>query len=112
MLPLLGARFGRESAGQEQWEDSGTPDPASAEPLGTKRVNYIVKTKHGKIFVQVAHAVRGDKIIKAPAIFTYSPYSVLGVPPDQRRNNDASHWNPLGYHRVWADVVGTGNSGG
>jgi hypothetical protein len=25
--------------------------PASAEPLGTKRVNYIVNTKHGKIFV-------------------------------------------------------------
>jgi X-Pro dipeptidyl-peptidase len=86
--------------------------PAAARALGTKRVNYVVRTKHGRIFVQVAHAVRGDKIIKAPAIFTYSPYSVLGVPPDQRRNNDASHWNPLGYHRVWADVVGTGNSSG
>jgi len=39
-------------------------------------------------------------------ILTYSPYSVLG------RNGDADHWVPKGYARAYADVIGTGNSGG
>src|ERR671924_533580 len=45
-------------------------------------------------------------VVTAPTILTYSPYSVLG------RNGDASRWVPRGYARAYADVVGTGNSGG
>ena len=77
-----------------------------------ERRDYIVPTRHGDIFVQVAHPVRGTELVKGPALFTYSPYSILGVPPNYRRNGDARDWVPFGYHRVWADVVGTGNSGG
>ena len=69
---------------------------------------YVVKTRDAKIYVEIAHAAQGDKIVRAPSVFTYSPYSILG----DRRNNDASEWTPQGYHRVWADVIGTGNSGG
>lgn len=50
--------------------------------------------------------MQGERSVKGPAIFTYSPYSVLG------RNGDQDRWVPRGYVRVWADVVGTGNSGG
>ncbi len=80
----------------------------AGKPYTEETRTYIVKTKHGDIFVQVAHPVDGDKLVKGPAIFTYSPYSILG----DRRNNDSADWVPQGYHRVWADVVGTGNSGG
>jgi putative CocE/NonD family hydrolase len=44
--------------------------------------------------------------VVVPAILTLSSYSVLG------RNSDADRWCTRGYARVWADVVGTGNSGG
>jgi len=50
--------------------------------------------------------MQGERSVKGPAIFTYSPYSVLGS------NGDQDRWVPRGYVRVWADVVGTGNSGG
>ena len=81
--------------------------PAAPKAYDVKTEHHIVKTKHGKIFVEVARPVKGKKSIKGPAIFTYSPYSVLG-----RTEGDASHWVPQGYVRVFADVVGTGNSGG
>src|SRR5579864_329871 len=59
------------------------------------------------IFLEVEHATdSAGTIVAAPLILTYSPYSILG------RNGDASHWNALGYSRAYADVVGTGNSGG
>ncbi len=59
------------------------------------------------IYVEVRHATdSGGNIVPAPLILTYSPYSVLG------RNGDAAHWNSLGYSRAYADVIGTGNSGG
>jgi X-Pro dipeptidyl-peptidase len=67
---------------------------------------YVVDTRHGKLYVEVVRPVDGTRDVRAPAILTYSPYSVLG------RNSDASRWVPRGYARVWADVVGTGNSGG
>lgn len=64
-------------------------------------------TRHGQLYVEVVRPVDADgQAVDAPAILTMSPYSVLG------RNGDASHWAPRGYARVWADVVGTGNSGG
>ena len=70
---------------------------------------HIVKTRHGKIFVEVARPVKGNKMVKGPAIFTYSPYSII-YPGG--RTGDANEWVPQGYVRVFADVVGTGNSGG
>ena len=87
---------------------------AQAEPktYDIKIEDHIVKTRFGKIFVHVARPVDGNKMVKGPAIFTYSPYSILGVPPNYRRNSGVNDWVPLGYVRVWADVVGTGNSGG
>jgi X-Pro dipeptidyl-peptidase len=81
--------------------------PAHSAPVyGNTTASYIVPTKHGKIYLEIEHATLGGKIAKVPTILTYSPYSVLG------RNGDASTWNPKGYHRAYADVVGTGNSGG
>jgi X-Pro dipeptidyl-peptidase len=79
---------------------------AQAAPIGQQEQIYVVPTRHGHLYVEVVHPTRGGKIVKAPAILTYSPYSVLG------RNGDTSRWVPRGYARMWADVVGTGNSGG
>ena len=81
---------------------------------GIKVTENIVKTKFGKIYTRVAHPVNAQgKIVKGPAIFTYSPYWGLGFDgADFRRSSGEDHWVPMGYHRVWADVVGTGNSGG
>src|SRR5687768_1652549 len=78
--------------------------PASAATFGTQTVSYIVGTKHGGIYLEVAHPTKNGKIVKAPTILTYSPYSVLG------RNGDAAKWNSMGIARAYADVVGTGNS--
>jgi X-Pro dipeptidyl-peptidase len=72
----------------------------------SKTVSYIVATRDAEIYLEVAEPTSGGKVVRSPVILTYSPYSVLG------RNGDASHWNPLGYARAYADVIGTGNSGG
>jgi putative CocE/NonD family hydrolase len=69
-------------------------------------VRYVVRTRHGGIYVEAVHPMRHGRIVSAPAILTYSPYSTLG------RNADAEAWVSRGYARVWADVIGTGNSGG
>jgi X-Pro dipeptidyl-peptidase len=80
---------------------------ASGPPYATTSESYIVPTRHGDLYVEVVRPADGaGKTVRAPAILTLSPYSILG------RNGDASHWAPRGYARVWADVVGTGNSGG
>ena len=92
------------------------PAASSAEAYGMQRVSYIAKTRVGKIYVEVVHPTKNGKIVKAPAVFTYSPYWMLGANQDSptsfRRITDAAEWVPEGYARVWADVVGTGNSGG
>ncbi|HJR45623.1 MAG TPA: CocE/NonD family hydrolase, partial [Actinomycetota bacterium] len=91
------------------------PAASGAEPFGMQRVSYVVKTRVGKIYVEVVHPTKDGKIVKAPAVFTYSPYWMLDTSPDDeyhRRADDAAEWVPDGYARVWADVVGTGNSGG
>jgi X-Pro dipeptidyl-peptidase len=76
-------------------------------PYGTKDESYIVPTRHGELYVEVVRPVdAAGNTVRGPAIFTLSPYSILG------RNGDASRFVPRGYARVWADVVGTGNSGG
>ena len=78
----------------------------AASAYETTSESYVVPTRHGQIYVEVVRPVETGEAVRAPAIFTYSPYSVLG------RNGDASRWVTRGYARVWADVVGTGNSGG
>jgi X-Pro dipeptidyl-peptidase len=87
---------------------------ALAPKYGIEVQEHIIPTKFGKIYARIAHPVDSKgKIVKGPAIFTYSPYWVLGTDgADFRRSSGADHWTPMGYHRVWADVVGTGNSGG
>jgi X-Pro dipeptidyl-peptidase len=80
--------------------------PAPASAFEQTNESYVVPTRHGQIYVEVVRPLENGATVKGPAIFTYSPYSVLG------RNGDASRWVPRGYVRVWADVVGTGNSGG
>jgi X-Pro dipeptidyl-peptidase len=67
---------------------------------------YVVSTRDAQIYLEVVEPTAGGRVVPAPVILTYSPYSVLG------RNGDAPHWVPLGYARAYADVVGTGNSGG
>jgi X-Pro dipeptidyl-peptidase len=78
----------------------------AASAYDTTSESYVVPTRHGQIYLEVVRPVDDGEAVRGPAIFTYSPYSVLG------RNGDASRWVPRGYARVWADVVGTGNSGG
>jgi X-Pro dipeptidyl-peptidase len=83
--------------------------PAGAKPYDIKTESYVVKTRHGRMYVEVARPVNGNKTVKGPAVFTYSPYSVLY--PDGRTSG-WDDWVKDGYVRVFADVVGTGNSGG
>ena len=80
--------------------------PSTPKIDGSVTVSYIVPTRDADIYLEVAEPTAGGKVVPAPVILTYSPYSVLG------RNGDAGHWNPLGYARAYADVIGTGNSGG
>ena len=73
---------------------------------GSTTVSYVVPTRDAAIYLEVVHPTSRGAIVPAPAILTISPYSALG------RNGDADHWVPQGYARMYADVVGTGNSGG
>lgn len=79
---------------------------AAAAVDGETTVSYIVPTRHGKLYLEVVHPTTDGKIVPAPLVLTYSPYSVIG------RNGDSSNWVPRGLARGYADVVGTGNSGG
>lgn len=81
---------------------------ASAAPKidGETTASYIVPTRHGKLYLEVVHPTSSGKVVKSPTILTLSPYSVLG------RNGDSAEWVPDGYARGFADVIGTGNSGG
>jgi X-Pro dipeptidyl-peptidase len=84
--------------------------PATASPTrvvdGSVTASYIVPTRDAQIYLEVVEPTSHGKVVPAPVILTYSPYSVLG------RNGDADHWVPIGYARAYADVIGTGNSGG
>ena len=85
----------------------GLPDPAKLQAVDGKQTrSYVVPTRHGPIYLEVVHPTRGGKLLPAHGILTISPYSVLG------RNGDAGDYVPRGYARMYADVVGTGNSGG
>ena len=87
----------------------GLAVPSGAAPTaidGSIQVSYIVPTRDADIYLEVVEPTSHGRVVPSPVILTYSPYSVLG------RNGDAGHWNPLGYARAYADVIGTGNSGG
>lgn len=86
---------------------------AAAEPdYGSKTVTYRVGTDgdpmnlDATLFLEVVHPTLNGEIVQAPVVLTYSPYSVLG------RNGDAPRWTERGIARAYADVIGTGNSGG
>src|SRR4051812_32847448 len=84
--------------------------PATAGPTGridgSVEVSYVVPTRDADIYLDVVEPTSRGRAVPAPVVLTYSPYSVLG------RNGDADHWVPMGYARAYADVIGTGNSGG
>src|SRR5947209_18543366 len=91
------------------------PAHATATTYKIATRHYDVKTKYGHIYVEVQRPVdpkHPKKLVKGPAILTYSPYSILWEGLCGDRICDASRWVPRGYVRVWADVVGPGNSGG
>lgn len=73
----------------------------------TTEKTYIVPTRHGDLYIEVAHPTLDGKLVRAGAVLTYSPYNgAFG------RLGDASKWVVHGLARISADVVGTGNSGG
>jgi len=91
------------------------PAAPAAEAFSIERKDYVVKTRHGKMFIEIAHPTRGGKIVKSPTILTISPYTTLfigrngGTITGGAKNET---WVKAGYSRGVADVVGTGNSGG
>ena len=51
---------------------------AAAAPVdGQVEVEYIIPTRHGKLFMAAIHPTKGGKIVKSPTILTYTPYSSL-----------------------------------
>ena len=87
---------------------SALPTSASAQSYQTVTETAIVDTRGGQIYVTIHRPTLNGKDVKAPVIFTYTPYGAL----DPDRTSGASTWVSRGYARVIADVVGTGNSGG
>lgn len=73
----------------------------------TTTKTYIVPTRHGHLYIEVAHPTLNGKLVRAGSVLTYSPYNAAFG-----RLGDTSTWVPHGLARISADVVGTGNSGG
>jgi X-Pro dipeptidyl-peptidase len=82
----------------------GAGTALAAPPYTSVKETYIVPTRPGDIYVEVTRPVDNGQLVRGPAILTYSPYSVLG----RGGYGDVSR----GYVKIFADVVGTGNSGG
>ena len=80
--------------------------PSSAAFTRTDK-SYVVPTRHGYLYIEVAHPTVNGKIARAGSVLTYSPYNAAFG-----RNGDAGTWIPHGLARITADVVGTANSGG
>ena len=85
---------------------------AQAAAFDQLTLNYIIPTDHGKVYLEVVHPARDDKVVPGPVILTYSPYSVLGRNGDVAEGEMFEGFVEKGYVRAQADVVGTGNSGG
>ncbi len=104
---LLGAALAVPASAAPTAVTAGPPEPATLQQVdGQTTKSYVVPTRHGPIYLEVVHPTRGGRILPAHGILTSSPYSVLG------RNGDARSYVPRGYARMYADTVGTGNSGG
>ena len=73
-------------------------------PYTSVKSSHIVPTRHGDLYVEVTRPLDSGQMVPGPAIITYSPYSVLGRGGYWRRQPR--------LREVFADVVGTGNSGG
>jgi X-Pro dipeptidyl-peptidase len=84
------------------------PAPAAVGVYTSVTKTYVVPTRYGKLYVEVAHPVLNGKSVRAASVLTYSPY--YGTL--ETRLSDKSTWTQYGMARVSADVVGTGNSGG
>lgn len=70
-----------------------------------------VPTPHGEIFVDFSRPASG----KAPVILSMSPYRYLYGDADPTANRTdfyRTHFEPQGYARAYADLLGTGLSGG
>lgn len=82
--------------------------PSTAETTYTRTdKSYVVPTRHGWLYIEVAHPTVAGKVVRAASVLTYSPYNAAFG-----RLGDVSTWLPHGFARISADVVGTGNSGG
>jgi X-Pro dipeptidyl-peptidase len=66
---------------------------------------HLVNTRHGNLYVEIVRPLDGNKDVKGPVVLTLSPYSALG-------RGDNRELVSKGYVVAFADVVGTGNSGG
>ncbi|HEV3471822.1 MAG TPA: CocE/NonD family hydrolase, partial [Actinomycetota bacterium] len=84
---------------------------AHAADFDVMTATYIVPTRHGDVHVKVSHPARDGTIVDGPVVLTYTPYSVNGTSLGTDAFPAADHV-PDGYVRAYADVVGTGNSGG
>jgi X-Pro dipeptidyl-peptidase len=82
------------------------PTVAQAKTFTPQTETLSIDTKFGQLYVEVTYPTNNGKPVKGPAVVTLSPYSALG------RENLSMSWVPEGYVHVWADVIGTGNSGG
>ena len=84
--------------------------PSSAAPGWVEERAYV-PTPHGEIFVDFVRPSSG----KAPVIFSMSPYRYLYGDADPTANRTdfyRTHFEPQGYARAYADLLGTGLSGG
>jgi X-Pro dipeptidyl-peptidase len=84
--------------------------PSSA-AAGWVEERAYVPTPHGEIFVDFARPASG----KAPVILSMSPYRYLYGDADPTANRTdfyRTHFAPQGYARAYADLLGTGLSGG
>lgn len=82
------------------------PVDARSSSAATIGEQHIVQTREGPIYLEVTLPSGASVSKRVPAVLTYSPFSSLG------RADDAEEYTERGYARVWADVIGTGNSGG
>jgi X-Pro dipeptidyl-peptidase len=109
---LLGSLVVPATAAPAPPSGSSPDGPAVPEPAQLQKVDgevtrsYSVPTRHGALYLEVVHPTLGGEVLPAHGLLTLSPYSALG------RNRDRKDWVPRGYARMYADVVGTGNSGG
>jgi X-Pro dipeptidyl-peptidase len=85
----------------------------AAPARAAETVDEVIKvpTKYGRVWVEVRRPVDMGPV---PIILTYSPYNSLGENPAGTTADDslATTFNPKGYARAVADVIGTRNSTG